>query len=644
MSILPLSAAISLDNSQIAVSRINSKNGEEFVEIYNFSPRPIAIANLDIKAYRNADPDAKPNSTSKSFNNQTLVGNGFILIKQGGTASNSDASYGATVNNITKDGGIVKVSLDSIPTYEICWGDVDCENRINISDNSIFTTDRCSADLICASSEKRFGGLTDIAICQFNPLFLANDENCVDPNPAEPCEFNQGILANDPLCIEPADPEDPDDPPITPPEPETNNCAKLMITEISANVDEADKFIEIFNPTDMPLNLTGCQIVTYNESGNPPSGSKTFIFGDEILDAGQYRAIKIADTPLKLNKTTGGTVCVVSIDGQIEEPCVTYGKLKANSAWALIGDNWQETFILTPGALNPEPLPLNLCAGLRVNEIGANLDDQFVEITADRDVDLTGCRLMTNRSATKYYEFGQEILLSGALKVISIADTDLTLTKTTTGTVYLIASDGVTEIDAVTYENLAKNTSWALVDSEWVQTYAITRGGVNVNQEFAACQEGYFRNLETGRCNKIVEPDVLKPCPEGQYRNPETNRCRSLTSSGTTLVPCQEGYERNPLTNRCRKIATTDDPKPCAEGYERNPETNRCRKIVSSAPAGFAVKMPPPDGNNLWQWAVGAIVALTGMVIIFQYRAEIGRFFQKLFKKTYDPNVATGVK
>jgi hypothetical protein len=237
---------------------------------------------------------------------------------------------------------------------------------------------------------------------------------------------------------------------------------------------------------------------------------------------------------------------------------------------------------------------------------------------------------------TKFYEFGDENLSPNALKIIKIADTDLTLTKTTTGAVYLLTSDGQDEIDSVQYENLAKNTSWSLIDGEWMQTYAVTWGGVNNMQQFPTCQAGYFRNFETGLCNKNPEPEILKPCAEGQYRSAETGRCRKLESATTTiLTPCQEGYERNPLTNRCRKIATTaeNEPKPCAEGYERNPETGRCRKKTSSAPAGFAVKANSSNGDGSWKMVAGGVLGATILIIIFQYRAEIRRLCRKLLRR-----------
>ncbi len=71
----------------------------------------------------------------------------------------------------------------------------------------------------------------------------------------------------------------------------------------------------------------------------------------------------------------------------------------------------------------------NQCQDLKLNEIGANIDDQFIEVRNDsgKTLDITGCRLMTNRSKTKFYEFGEIELNSGDVLSVVVADTDLTL-------------------------------------------------------------------------------------------------------------------------------------------------------------------------------------------------------------------------
>jgi hypothetical protein len=187
------------------------------------------------------------------------------------------------------------------------------------------------------------------------------------------------------------------------------------------------------------------------------------------------------------------------------------------------------------------------------------------------------------------------------------------------------------EVDSTAYSDLDKDTSWSLIDGEWVQTYAVTPGSSNIFQEYPTCQDGYYRNLETGRCNKVAVIAAVKACAAGYYRNELTNRCRKIATT-STLTPCKEGQERNPETNRCRNIATTISTlKPCADGYERNAETNRCRKIVASAAGQFAVEAGPPSSasGQLLLAAIGVATATAGL-LLFQYKMEIGQFIRKL--------------
>lgn len=419
-----------------------------------------------------------------------------------------------------------------------------------------------------------------------------------------------------------------DEVPIPPDEPINLDCEALKIVEIGANPDGKQydqQFVELTNQADQPISVKDCRLMTNR------STSKYFSFGNETLDVGELRTILIADTELTLSKTVAGTVYIISSDGLTEFDAVEYPTLAAGTSWWLLDQVWQVSKQPSPGIINQNP-PVNHCDGVKLSEIGANVDDQFIELVnvSDQPVNLSGCQLMTNRSATNYFAFEDETLAPGAFRVVKLADTTLTLTKTTSGTVYFYSSDGELEIDSVGYADLAQGTSWSIIDGSWAQTHAATPGLVNIYQEYPTCQDGYYRNLETGRCNKIVVATGPATCPAGQYRNQATNRCRKLETA-STLTPCKEGQERNLETNRCRKIAATVlTLKPCADGYERNTETNRCRKIVETAAAQFAVDPGPPSNTSqhLMVAALGVLAATT-VILLFQYRMELGQLIRK---------------
>ncbi len=287
--------------------------------------------------------------------------------------------------------------------------------------------------------------------------------------------------------------------------------------------------------------------------------------------------------------------------------------------------------------------PENLCLGLRLNEIGANLDvaEQFVEITNESDevADLNGCRVGTEKSKHAV-ELGKLELAAGDVYLVELADVELSLIKTTSDTVLLLDSGGET-VDSVRYEKLKEGTSYAKFASadgaQWRQTYAMTPGAANEYEQYAPCAAGYERNLVTGRCRRVVEEEevVVADCGEGKFRNPATGRCKSYPTTAA-LAACQIGYYRNPDTNRCRKIEpAAAGPAPCQEGYERNPDTNRCRKIRNNAGADYGLSTVASVADGSSSAALVVLLAATGLgafYVVFQFRSDIGRFLKKVLR------------
>ena len=496
------------------------------------------------------------------------------------------------------------------------------------------------------------------------PIFAAE----IDPDAVTPCLYNAAISADDEICV-PTETDQTETLPTD--EPETLSSRDLIISEIAAricpdslatctsNEGKVAAFIEVYNNSDRTFMLSGWKIfyATASVTNHYQIGSNTLLATVPALVAPHgYVALSGAvgnatSGYVILENEVGETVDLVGygaaaqnatnlspksnqslqrcelVDGTLDG-FATYDTPSPNAGLTCAG----ETDTDTTG--NTTPILLNNCDGLILSEIGANLATQFIEVQniSANDLDIAGCRLMTNRSTTKFFTFPQQVLPAGGFTVANIADTNLTLTKTTSGTVYLLNSDGSVEIDSASYANLKADTTFAKIDGAWRQTYAPTPGAANIAQDFPACDDGYFRNLETGKCNKIVAPASLTPCADGYFRNPETNRCKKLTTE-TTLAPCAEGQFRNPDTNRCKSLtAATTELTPCADGYERNPETNRCRKITNSSAPTFAVQTTDMGGgiSGMWRWlAAGAIVGIL-LIILWQYRTDLARWFAKL--------------
>jgi len=394
--------------------------------------------------------------------------------------------------------------------------------------------------------------------------------------------------------------------------------------QFASGLSDTGGRVGLYNQLDERQDLVAWGSAIESETGPAISPSQGSLLQRKSLSIGTYQ-----DTD---NNQT---------DFEVAAPrsAYTYGALREgidmclnlDGAQAVVPTGWSRD--VTTGDCSD--VPVNMCSGLVISEIGANYSNQFIEVfnSNDSPLNVATCRLQTNRSGAQYV-FPDRTISAHDFMTITIADTDLSLTKTTIGTVYLLSSDGATELQTASYANLSEETSWAWFGgNDWRQTYVVTAGSSNQYQQYASCDAGYERNLSTGRCNKTEATATLAPCNEGQYRSEETNRCRSLASAvASVLKPCGDDQFRNPLTNRCKKIASTDDVADCGEGRERNPETNRCRNVVQSdvPAAAFAVE-PIKDSATAFAgwWALGGVGSLALGYAGWEWRRELRSVLQK---------------
>lgn len=529
---------------------------------------------------------------------------------------------------------------------------------------------------------------------------------------AEPKETSEALLVSDegtmaenqPIVVDDT-PDDIDEP--VPEVPETPPLPPIVIAQIQVGVsgDSSDEYVSIYNNGSTVVDVTGWCV---------RNKSKVFACLDTpdteySMDPGAYIGFsRHPDRPgehgFVISLQPGSNHIVASnntiqlVQGDMVIDSISWTSQPSGAFYALERDwdmlslgqlqvgnsgwSWKKSLavygrvleliecgdgvVVLEGEECPAVEVANPCSGLVISEIAANVDTQFIELYNENEVavSIAGCRLQTNRNSKVFVFPEQTVLEAHGFTAVSIADTDLTLTKTTSGEVYLLSSDGRVEVTAVAYSNLSKDTSWAFVEGGWVQTYKATPGSENIYLQYPPCEDGYVRNIDTGRCNRLASespavldcgegrernpgtgrcrniPTVaeLAPCKEGQYRSEETNRCRSIAVAvASVLKPCADDQFRNPLTNRCKKIASSDDIAlaDCGEGRERNPVTNRCRNILASTPpnAAFAVE-PIKDSADAFigWWALGVVVLAGTTYGVWEWREEISRILQRAGK------------
>lgn len=494
-----------------------------------------------------------------------------------------------------------------------------------------------------------------------------------------------------------------------------NTTANIVISKIRTS-PTAEKYVELYNPTSQSVNLLGWKLEYISNSGKLTT-LKNFT-ADHIIRSGGFMVISGKDDEINsfeknvtitqvLAKGGGAVRLLRPGDEASESDVIGWGteakwrekqstQASVNQLWrCFVGDSIVDSddnladisnedvdgngMLVQPGIKancpvpNDQPEPdtpspndtqppviINKCEGLRLSEIAANSDEQFVELvnSSHTTLDISGCKLMTNRNK-KEYVFRDMELAAGELLAVKIHETSLTLTKIGRGAVYVMDSSN-NEIDNFDYAPMTKSTSMIFRDGEWLQTYSTTPGESNVFKEFPDCKDGYVRDSLTHRCHKIEIPKIPKVCPVGQYLNPETGRCkkievakapapckegyyrseetgrcRSITATvAKALKPCRDDEFRNPATGRCKKIAAASDIlKECPEGFERNPATKRCRKIKSNIiPAvNFAPEKVQQVASATWGWWVFGGVSLLAISIAgWQWRWEISRATRKI--------------
>lgn len=519
---------------------------------------------------------------------------------------------------------------------------------------------------------KRVGRLIVLfmAIWQLSggPVVNALDEPSPSPDPLighpsdqAPAEEPPTPLPSPSLpSLQPSPPvlqEEVDEPPlILPP---------LIINRVVAGLSgqTAFEYIELYNPTNQDSVLDNWQLQLLRKPGDTPQAitlNGTVKAGGYVLVAGTDSALDslVPDVRLKANSivTTGGLMQLVDQAGSVIDDVVwgdagspslslatgtMLARVYTDAVPSLTGD-MADDFTVQPadpapqaGGYIPYRTPVNTCEGVVISEIAANQPtaDQFIELynASAAPVTLDGCLLQTNRSSSAQFLLSGTLSPAGYMSV-PVSSTNLTLSKTTNGTVYLVSSDQQTDVDTRAYNTVAEGASWAWFGGDdWRQTFTVSPGSANVWQEFLPCEAGYERNAETGRCRKIAEPASPSECEAGTYRNPETGRCRSV-GVASSLTPCKPGQVRNTETNRCRAIASlTSSLAPCKEGQERNSATNRCRNVTKTIPDSTFKVQPTPDSSaaSLGWWIFGVVTAIALGYGAWEWRGELRRFGQK---------------
>lgn len=169
------------------------------------------------------------------------------------------------------------------------------------------------------------------------------------------------------------------------------DCAGVLFSEVLPNPAGSDtgrEYIELYNPTATPIDLTGCGLQT-------SANAKVYIFETVIIEPQQIKVLFTDITGLTLPNAAGGSVWLLE-DG-VEVATVDYeANLDDDVAWALQDGTWQLTYEPTPGLSNLILSEKPCEAGYVRDEVTRDCDRVAVKVAAVTT--LTPCRSDQSRN------------------------------------------------------------------------------------------------------------------------------------------------------------------------------------------------------------------------------------------------------
>jgi hypothetical protein len=443
----------------------------EYIELYNSSLDTIELNGWELQ-YLKVDHDgvSPPTRFIATFNqNHKVLAQSTFVVGSEFISQQIDYKYDkySSTGQLPKTGGTVRlVSADKTVISIIGYG---------------------TAKQFLAEPAVAPGVGNSIQVCLKNgiPLLSGNNKN-------DYLVYDTATMGSSVACVQtepdPIPEPDPTDPPPTDPPSDNQgdqtvistpniSCEGVVLSEIMPNPagsDAGKEFIELHNPTNDFIDLSGCYITVI---GN----TKKYTLPNIEISPDEYITISDLQSGIILNNSSGGTVLLVDLNNN-EIYQVTYpAGLEDDVSWALSNNNWQQTYINTPGLANVilslKPCPAgqerNPDTGRCINIVSESTLVLLAPCPAgqERNPATNRCRLIgASSSALEPCKPGQ-------------------------------------------IRNPETNRCKSVVETI---------------SKLTPCKPGQERNPETNRCRNIVVAASLKPCPAGQERNPDTGRCRKV--------------------------------------------------------------------------------------------------------------------
>lgn len=296
----------------------NSAQNFDFIELRQISEGPLSLEGFKLLYYNSVGNLAG----EIDFSEYVLVRQSLVLYfskSPQATGMPEEYLYGFSSSGIASTAGHLQLMMGDELLDEICWGKNVCENfygKFATSQEDNLSIRRNEEDVFVA--EKYYPDSSLEALTLLHPE------------------------------------------PVYPP------CENLIITEYRSYTDQP--FIEIYNTSSTPQDISGCQIL-YKNMAQRLEGT---------IEPGAYYASY--DIKLSKNPSSKPLIRLVDDNGSVIDSVEQSGNQRAETSMALLADAesmiWKRTYQPTPGAENidqifrscPEGKVINLLTGNCVKE------------------------------------------------------------------------------------------------------------------------------------------------------------------------------------------------------------------------------------------------------------------------------------
>ncbi len=303
--------------------------GQEFIELYNNTSGDINLAGWHVQYTSASKTDWTSPSRNVALSGTVLAGDYYLLASTNYLSDKSQLSFSAT---LSQTGGHLRI-LDNNANLQdlIGWGNaaMPLGTAVTAPDGGSSLSRLTNSEGFNLSGDNSTDWLVSLSATPAadNIITLpASDDANSDSTGTSSTQLPDSS------------------PPVTIGYPEID-ISELLPNPASPQTDANDEYVELYNPNDFDVDLTGFTLITGITS------THKYVINNVIIPAGGYSSFYSGGTSLSLSNTSG-KVQLLNPDGSLADETDIYFKAPDGQAWIFADGIWVWTTMPTPSAAN----------------------------------------------------------------------------------------------------------------------------------------------------------------------------------------------------------------------------------------------------------------------------------------------------